>query len=167
MELAGLKFELCAKNIHSSKRHVSSCASQYTEHQHKFSLTFLSCVTVVYFSDPRPVCLRIHLSDVKIHDRMVLLRNTNFPHSESIEFGPCISTGTVKACALFGLHMMAEEKALRSDSGSSVSEGTDALDVIGLHGSGDKISLFLQDWDSGKGGIKLPHGPQRLVPGNV
>ena len=30
---------------HSSTRHVSLCASQYTEHQHKFSLTFLSCVT--------------------------------------------------------------------------------------------------------------------------
>ena len=39
----------------SSTRHVSPCASQYIEHQHKFSLTYLSCVTVVLFSEPRPV----------------------------------------------------------------------------------------------------------------
>ena len=39
----------------SSTRHVSPCASQYTEHQHKFSLTYLSCDTVVFFSEPRPV----------------------------------------------------------------------------------------------------------------
>ena len=36
--------------------------------------------------------------------------------SELIKFGPCISAETGKACALIGLHMMAEEKALRSDS---------------------------------------------------
>ena len=28
--------------------------------------------------------------------------------------------------------------------------GNDALCVIGLHGSGDKISLFLQDWEVAK-----------------
>ena len=39
--------------------------------------------------------------------------------SELVEFGPCISAETVKACALIGLHMMAEENALRSDSDSS------------------------------------------------
>ena len=47
--------ELCAKIGHSSTRHVSSCASRYTEHQHKFSLTYFSCVTVVLFSEPKPV----------------------------------------------------------------------------------------------------------------
>ena len=36
--------------------------------------------------------------------------------SELVEFGSCISAETVKACALIGLHMMAEENALRSDS---------------------------------------------------
>ena len=69
--------------------------------------------------------------------------------SELVRFGPSISDETVKACALIGLHMMVEENALRSDSGSSVSSsgscegnvGNDALHVIGLHGSGDKISL--------------------------
>ena len=46
----------CVPKIgHSSTRHVSPCASQYTEHQHKFSLTNLSCVTFVHFSDSRPV----------------------------------------------------------------------------------------------------------------
>ena len=38
-------------------RHVSSFAARDTEHQHKFSLTCLSCVTVIHFSDPRPVVL--------------------------------------------------------------------------------------------------------------
>ena len=46
----------CVPNIgRPSTRHVSPCASQHTEHQHKFSLTYLSCVTVVLFSEPRPV----------------------------------------------------------------------------------------------------------------
>ena len=53
---AWLKFVLlttCALgSSHSSTRHVSSCASQYTEHQHKFSLTYLSCAAVFYLSDP-------------------------------------------------------------------------------------------------------------------
>ena len=44
--------------------------------------------------------------------------------SELIEFGPCISAEPAKACALIGLHMMAEENALRSDSDSSLDFGT-------------------------------------------
>ena len=47
--------ELRAKNIQSSTGHVSPCALQYTEHQHKFSLTYFSCVIVVLFSEPRLV----------------------------------------------------------------------------------------------------------------
>ena len=39
--------------------------------------------------------------------------------SELIEFGQGISAETVKACALIGLHMLAEEIALRSDSDPS------------------------------------------------
>ena len=35
--------------------------------------------------------------------------------SELVEFGPSVSAETVKACALIGLHTMAEENALRSD----------------------------------------------------
>ena len=38
--------------------------------------------------------------------------------SELIEFGPCISADTMNARALFGLQVMAEENALRSDSDS-------------------------------------------------
>ena len=64
-----------------------------------------------------------------------------------------IPVETVKACALIGLHKMTEEKSGRSENGSSVSSsssdennvGNDALFVIGLHGSGDTIALFLQD----------------------
>ena len=56
--------ELCAKNLHSSTRHVQSCASQYIEHQHKFSLTYISCVTFVYLSSSRPVVhASIHCKD--------------------------------------------------------------------------------------------------------
>ena len=73
---------------------------------------------------------------------------------ELVRFGPSIPVEAVKACALVGLRMVAEEDAWRSDSGSSVSSsdscednmGIDALHVIGLPGRGDKISLFLQDW---------------------
>ena len=39
--------------------------------------------------------------------------------SELVEIEPCLSVETVKACALIGLHMMAEESALRSDRDSS------------------------------------------------
>ena len=49
------RLKLRPKKGQSSTRHVSPCASQYTEHQHKFSLTYLSCVTVVLFSEPRLV----------------------------------------------------------------------------------------------------------------
>ena len=41
-------------------------------------------------------------------------------------------------------------------------EGTlcnQALHVDGLHGPGDKISLFLQERELAKGGTQLPHGP--------
>ena len=45
--------------------------------------------------------------------------------------------------------------------------GNDAFHVIGFRGSGDKISLFLQDWELAKVALKLPHGPGSVVPGNV
>ena len=71
---------------------------------------------------------------------------------------PRVLSEKVKACALIGLHMMAEENAWRSDSGSSKSShgscegnvGNDALHIIGLHGSSDTVSLFLQDCDVAK-----------------
>ena len=70
----------CVPKIgHSSMRHVPPCTSQYTEHQHKFSLTYLSCVTVILFSEHKTCCPRIHLSTVKIHGKMVLLRNSTPP----------------------------------------------------------------------------------------
>ena len=43
----------------------------------------------------------------------------------------------------------------------------DALHVIGLHGAGDKISLFLEDWELAWVGIELPHGPEHAMPGNA
>ena len=70
--------ELCAKNIHSSKRHVPSCASQYTEHQHK-SLSPTSLCYCRPLVRTQTCCPRIHLSTVKIHGRMVLPRNSTPP----------------------------------------------------------------------------------------
>ena len=48
-----------------------------------------------------------------------LLKKQLMDLSELVEFGPCVSAERVKACALIGLHVMAEENFLRSDSGSS------------------------------------------------
>ena len=54
--------------------------------------------------------------------------------------------------------MMIEKESRQSENGSSVSSsssdennvGDDALFVIGLHGSGDTIALFPQDWEVAK-----------------
>ena len=51
--------------------------------------------------------------------------------SELFEVGPCIPAETVKACAVIGLHMMAEENALRSDTDSSLDLGE--LEVCAQH----------------------------------
>ena len=77
---------------------------------------------------------------------------------ELVRFGPSIPVETVKACASIGLHMMIEENSRRSEIGSSFSSssssennvGIDALFVIGLHGSGDTIAVFLQHWEVAK-----------------
>ena len=39
----------------------------------------------------------------------------------------------------------------------------EALYVIGLHGSGDKISRFLQDWEVAKVALELPHSIGRCA----
>ena len=85
---------------------------------------------------------------------------------ELVRFGPSIPVEAVKPCALVGLHMMAEEDSWRTDTGSSFSSsrssennvGNGALFVIGLHGSGDAVALFLQDWEVAKVAFELPHG---------
>ena len=77
--------------------------------------------------------------------------------SELGRFGPSISAETVKVCALFGLHMMAEENAWRSDSGSSVSSGGSCEGNVG-----NDARL-----GSGEGGIELPQSPGHVVPGNA
>ena len=90
---ACIKFELCPKTGHSSTRHVSFCASQHTEHQHKFSPNYISCVTFVHLSDSRLVVHASILPTVKNHGRMQLLRNTNLSQVKSPKgsssTGPC------------------------------------------------------------------------------
>ena len=44
--------------------------------------------------------------------------------------------------------------------------GNDALHVIGLYGPGDKISLFLQDWELAKGCHRVATCPGHAMPGN-
>ena len=65
------------------------------------------------------------------------------------------------------------EGEARSEDESVFSSGSregnvcnDALHVIGMHGLGDKISLFLQDWELAKVAL-CPHGPGHAVPGNA
>ena len=54
-----------------------------------------------------------------------------------------------------------------SSGGSREGNVCNALHVIGLHGPGDKISLFLDGLGAGKGGSELRHGPGHAVPGNA
>ena len=62
---------------------------------------------------------------------------------------------------------MTEAKSRRSENGSSLSSsssdkdnvGNDALFVIGLHGSGDTIALFLQDWEVAEE-VRMPKVPE-------
>ena len=91
-----------------------------------------------------------------------LLKKEPMVIRELVRFGPSIAVEAVKACALVGVHMMAEDDSWRLDSGSSVPSsdscednvGNEALHVIGLHGPGDKISLFLQDWEVAKAALR-------------
>ena len=94
---------------------------------------------------------------------------------ELVRFGPSIPVKAAKACALIGLHTRFEENAWRSDSGTSVSSssssennvGDEALHIIGLHGCGDTMSLFFQEWEVANGSIELPHSPGHAVPGHT
>ena len=61
-----------------------------------------------------------------------------------------------------------EGESESSDGYQAGNVNNEALHFIGLHGSGDNISLSLPaGLGVGKGGIKLSHGPGHLVPGNV
>ena len=42
--------------------------------------------------------------------------------------------------------------------------GDGALFVIGLHGSGDTVALFLQDLGGGNGSLELRYSPGHAVP---
>ena len=87
-----------------------------------------------------------------------LLKKEPVVLSELVRFGPSILVETVKACALVCLHMVAEENFGWSENGPSVSSsssdennaGNDAPFVVGLHGSGDTVAFFFQDWEVAK-----------------
>ena len=70
-----LKFQdLCAENVLSSTRHVSFLAAPDTDHQHMFSLTYLSNLT---FCTPKLVCLTIHIYTATIHGGVAVPRISN------------------------------------------------------------------------------------------
>ena len=60
-----------------------------------------------------------------------------------------------------------EDESVSSDGSHKSNMCNNALHVIGLHGSGDKISVFFAGLRDGKVGIELPHGPGHFVPRNV
>ena len=80
--------------------------------------------------------------------------------SELVRFGPRIPVETVKACALIGLKMMAEENAWRSNSGSSASSSSSCEDNVGNDAVRHRAT-----WGGGEGSIELPHSPGHVVPG--
>ena len=58
-----------------------------------------------------------------------------------------------------------EDESVSSTASRRGNMCNDALHVVGLHGLGDKISLFLQDWELAK--VALSYGPGHAVPGNA
>ena len=55
---------------------------------------------------------------------LFLLKKEPMVFSDLVRFGPASQPKKVKACALIGLHMMAEEYSWWSDSGSFVSSSS-------------------------------------------
>ena len=60
-----------------------------------------------------------------------------------------------------------EDESVSSDGSRECNVGNDALHVIGLYGPGDKISLFVKDWDLAKVALSCHIGPGHAVPGNA
>ena len=80
--------------------------------------------------------------------------------SELIEFAPCISAETVKACGLIGLHMMAEEYALRSspDPGEMWTYGCPESPVWGSNGvkwAGSEDAFSLECYEHNVGNLAV------------
>ena len=73
---------------------------------------------------------------------------------ELVRFGPSFPVEAVKACALVGLHRMAEENSWQSDSGSSVSSSSSSE-----NGVSNEAGL-----GGGKGGPGLPQSIGCAVP---
>ena len=141
----------------------------------------LPCVPDGFRSDPRSV-VRAFVGRVFVCAQLATQWNLPERYGSCGELfffllkkEPRVLSEKVKACALIGWHMMAEENARRSDSSCSMSSsggscegnvGNDAQHIIGQHGSGDTMSLFLQDWEVAKVALSLPHSPGHAVPGN-
>ena len=81
-----LKFkDLCAKNSLSSTRHVSFFAALDTDHQHKFSLTYISNLTVILSYTLRPVVSRSNYTLRRFTAEFAVLWISNLPHQEDTE----------------------------------------------------------------------------------
>ena len=60
-----------------------------------------------------------------------------------------------------------EDERASSNGSREGNVGNDALHVIGLYEPGDKISLFLKDWELVSVALSWPHGPGHAVPGSA
>ena len=60
---------------------------------------------------------------------------------------------------------LSESEGLSSSDSRGHNVESLALHVIGLNWSGEKVSLFLKDWELAKGGIELPRCPGYVGPG--
>ena len=93
------------------------------------------------------------------------------PHGELLFFLIQKEPAIVPNSEAFNIGDGFQVPQLKGESEASVgyqagNVNNEALHVIGLHGSGDNISLPA-GLGLGKGGIKLSQGPGPLVPGNV
>ena len=90
-----------------------------------------------------------------------------------VRFGSSIPVEAVKACALVGLHMMAEEDSWQMDSDSSFSSSSSRENNVGNGAFVCHRAAWI--WrrncpiparlGGGKGGPELPYSPGHVVPG--
>ena len=73
----------------------------------------------------------------------------------------------LKPASLLGLLGKVKAKFGRKTKEMSSNVCNDALHVIGLHETGDKISLFLQDWEVAEVALSCQMALEHAVPGNA
>ena len=88
----------------------------------EFGLTWILGTVCACARHPR-IGLSQRSMDRTVSSSSSFLKKEPMVLSELVQFGPCFLAETVKTRTLIGLHMVAEENALRSDSDSSLDLG--------------------------------------------